>query len=335
MKLLAKSLIAVSVLGIACSAATVTISQPTASTTTSPLQVSAVVSGTSRVLQLYVDGNKVTETLTRSLNYSVPLTTGQHRIAVQSADYNNAITKTVKYVTIQTPTTSTQPPTTSTSTYTTFANLQESTNWKTCGTCGNQSGNTSISYYDMIRGLTTPAIDNTSTSSQFSISGQYAYTNAYWYLSNTAPKTTVKSLVYDFWIYVPAASVSAPQAIEFECQHTVNGYTYNFAWQADYGRKQWRTFDYINRVWVATSVPFTVFSGDTWHHIIAEYHENGTNSVHDALTIDGVRTVVNVTRPAKYTGQTWASFTNAFQLDMNSKPTAFSVYVDKMNVKYQ
>jgi hypothetical protein len=335
MKLLAKSLFAVSILGAVCSAATVTISQPTASTSTSPLTVSAGVSGTSRVLQLYVDGKKVTETSNSTLNYSVPLSTGQHRLAVQSADYNNVITKAVKYVTIQTATSTPPPPTPPPTDYTTLSNLQESSNWKTCGTCGNQSGNTAVASYDMTRGLTSPTVDGTSTSAQFSIHGQYAYTNAYWYLPSTAPKTTLKSLVYDFWIYVPAASVNAPQAIEFECQHTVNGYTHNFAWQADYGRRQWRTFDFVNRAWIATSIAFPGFTGDTWHHIIAEYHESGTSTVHDALTVDGVRTVVNITRPAKYTGQTWASFTNAFQLDMNSKPTAFSVYVDQMNVKYQ
>lgn len=332
MKLLAKTLFAISLLGAACSAATVTISQPSASTGTSPVKVSASVSGTSRILQLYVDGKKVTETASTTLNYSVPLALGQHRIAVQSADYKNVISKTVTNVTVQAPTSTTPPPT---STYTTFSNVQESTNWKTCGTCGNEKGNTAVATYDMIRGITSPAIDNTSTAAQFSISGQYAYANAYWYLPNTAPKMTIKSLVYDFWIYVPATYVNSAQAIEFECQHSVNGYTYNFAWQADYGRKQWRTFDYINRAWIATSIPFPGFTADTWHHIIAEYHENGTSAVHDALTVDGVRTVVGITRPAKYTGQTWASFTNAFQLDMNSKPSPITVYVDKMNVKYQ
>lgn len=187
----------------------------------------------------------------------------------------------------------------------------------------------------MTRGITSPAIDNTATSAQFSIGGSAPYANAYWYLKNTAPKTPIKSLVYDFYIYVPAASANAPQGIEFECQHTVNGYTYNFAWQAGYANKSWRTFDYVNREWIATSVPFAAFTADTWHHIVAEYHADGTNTVHDALTIDGVRTVVNITRPAKYTGQSWESFTNAFQLDLDGKPIAFNVYVDKMNITVQ
>jgi hypothetical protein len=329
---LAKFLVSASLLGAACSAATVTISQPSASTATSPVQVSATASGSFRVLQLYVDGQKFSETLSSPLNASVPLVAGSHRIAVQAVDWQNQISKTVKYVTVQQVASPPPPPP---ATGTTFSNLQESSSWQTCGTCGNQSGTTGQAFYSMTRGITNPAIDSLSTSAQFSIGGSIPYTNAYWYLHDTAPKAPVKSLVYEFYLYVPDASATAPQAIEFECQHTVNGYTYNYAWQADYASHQWRTFDFVNRVWVATSIPFSSFAPGIWHHIVAEYHANGNQTVHDALTVDGLRSVVNITRPAKYTGQSWASFTNAFQLDLNSKPTPFNVYVDKMSVTYE
>ena len=199
--------------------------------------------------------------------------------------------------------------------------------------CGGATGR--VASYNMTRGITTPAVDNTSTSAQFSIGGSYPYTNAYWYIKNTAPKAPVKSLVYDFYLYMPDASANAPQGIEFECQHTVNGYTYNYAWQADYASKTWRTFDFINRTWINSVIPFAAFTPGMWHHVIAEYHANGNNTVHDALTVDGVRTVVNITRPAKHTGQTYASFTNAFQLDLNKTPVPFEVYVDQMNVTFQ
>lgn len=329
MKRLVQSLLLISSLGAGCAAQTVTISQPSAAQATSPMSVSATVSGSSRVLQLYIDGQKATETRTDTLSTSVNLALGTHRVAVQAVTPENQIVKVVKYVKIVAP--APPPPAPGT----TLNNLQESTSWETCGSCGNQKGTTAQAIYSMNRGITSPAIDNLSTSAEFSIGGSYPYTNAYWYHPNTAPKAPVSKLVYDFYVYVPEASASAPQAIEFECQHTVNGYTYNYAWQADYGRHAWRTFDFVNRVWVATAIPFAGFTPGTWHHITAEYHASGTNTVHDALTVDGVRTVVNVERPAKYTGQTWASFTNAFQLDLNSVPTAYTVYVDKMTVNYE
>jgi hypothetical protein len=48
-----------------------------------------------------------------------------------------------------------------------------------------------------------------------------------------------------------------------------------------------------------------------------------------------VRTAVNVTRPATYTGHSSEYLTNAFQLDLNSAPSPFSVYVDKMKITFE
>jgi hypothetical protein len=310
-------------LGTAASyATTVSIAQPSTSTSTSPVAVSATVTGSSSVLQLYVDGQKYSQVHDATLTTSLDLTEGTHRIAVQSIDSNHVITKSVKYVTV------------SSSPGTTFSNLQESSNWQTCGNCGNTGGTGTTAPYTMTRGLTSPAIDSTSTSAEFWIGGSTPYTNGYWYLRDTAAKAPVKKLLYDFYLYVPSQFVSAPQAIEFQCQQTVNGYTYNYAWQADYPTHTWRTFDYVNRRWVGTTIAFPGFSGNTWHHIIAEYHAEGATTVHDALTVDGVRYSVGVVHAAKATTQTWASFSNAFQLDLNKYATDYSVYIDKMKVTY-
>lgn len=325
---LVKTLTAMLFLVAASSAATtVTISEPSATTTTSPMQVSASVNATGQVLQLYVDGAKVTETTATLLSASVSLATGSHRVEVQAISSTNVITKTAKDVTVTAP-----PPS---PTLTRLYNLQESSDWTTCGTCGNQKGTIGEATYNMIRGLTAPAIDGSATSAEFSIGGSNPYTNGYWYLSNTPAKAPLKILVYDFYLYVPEASATAPQALEFECQHTVNGYTYNYAWQADYASHSWRTFDFINRVWVPSGITFAGFTPGTWHHIVAQYHASGTYTVHAALTVDGAKSVLNIIHPAKYTGQTWDSFTNAFQLDLNGKPTAFQVYIDKMTVEYE
>jgi hypothetical protein len=324
-----KTLSAVLLCGAASFATTVTISAPTSSTTTSPVQVAASVDQPGELLQLWIDGQKITETTSTVLSASVALATGTHRVAVQSVSSSNQITKTVEDITV----TSAPPP--PAGGVTILRNLQESTGWETCGTCGNQQGKGGQASYTMTRGLTTPAIDNSATSTQYQIGGLVPYTNGYWYIEHPAPTAPVKNLVYDFYLYVPDASATAPQAIEFECQHTVNGYTYNFAWQADYGTHTWRTFDYNNRVWVPTTISFTGFTPGTWHRITAQYHASGAYTVHDALIVDGVRRVVTIVRPAKYTGQTWDSFTNGFQLDLNGKPTGFEVYVDKMNITYQ
>lgn len=215
---------------------------------------------------------------------------------------------------------------------TTYTRVEEMTGWLTCGACGNTGGTGSIAQYSMTRGITTPSMDG--SSSKFAIGGSTPYTNGYWYYRHTAISKGITYLAYDFYIYVPSGSLNAPQAIEFECQQRVNGWVYNFAWQAEYPNNQWRIFNYVKKTWENSGLSLTRFSTGKWHHIIAEYHTNtSTHTVyHDALTVDGVRRTLTHLDPAKYTGNMTNEFTNAFQLDLNSTATDYHVYVDNMKI---
>ena len=127
------------------------------------------------------------------------------------------------------------------------------------------------------------------------------------------------------------------KAIEFECQQILNGWVYNFSWQALYPGNQWRIFDYGLKRWDATGLTVTRFTPGTWHHIVAEYHNDTVahTVLHDALTVDGVRMPVNITHNAFFSGAVNNQFTNAFQLDSNSTAAAYSVFVDQMKITYQ
>jgi hypothetical protein len=186
----------------------------------------------------------------------------------------------------------------------------------------------------MTRGNTSPSEDG--SSAEFSISGG-AYTNGYWYIGqHPAPSGGLQYLAYQFDIYIPSGYQNAPQAIEFECQQGLNGWTYNFAWQAEYTANVWRVFNYALRKWEATSIALTRFTPGTWHHILAEYHTDPVKHLvyHDALTVDGVRHQVNLVHSAKSSGQS-SYLNNAFQLDLNGSGTPYHVYVDKMSVSYK
>ena len=88
---------------------------------------------------------------------------------------------------------------------------------------------------------------------------------------------------------------------------------------------------------IATGLTLTRFTPNTWHHIVAEYHNDTTNHlvIHDALTVDGVRMPVNITHNAFLSAGSRNQFTNAVQLDSNSVPAPYSVYVDNMKITYQ
>jgi hypothetical protein len=213
-------------------------------------------------------------------------------------------------------------------------NVEDTNNWLTCGNCGNSGASGPTATYSFTPGITSPSEDGTST--QFSITATVPYTNAYFYQEQTPVSGQINALTYELEIYVPQGMEAAPEAIEFECQHQLAGWVYNFGWQAEYNQKIWRTFDYGLKQWDATTIPFTPFTPGTWHHILAEYRDDTTAHIvyFDSLTVDGVRNPVNVTHNAFNSGAR-DKFTNAVQLDSNSSATPYSVYIDKMRITYQ
>jgi hypothetical protein len=207
--------------------------------------------------------------------------------------------------------------------------------WLTCGNCGNDGGTGATAAYFDTLGIAAPSEDGSST--QFTIAATVPYTNGYFYQKHTPVASQINALTYEFDLYIPAGSENLPQGIEFECQQILNGWVYNFSWQALYPGNQWRIFDYGLKRWDATGISLTRFTPGTWHHIVAEYHNDTAahTVLHDALTVDGVRTPVNITHNAFFSGAVNNQFTNAVQLDSNSVAAPYSVYVDKMRITYQ
>jgi hypothetical protein len=258
-----------------------------------------------------------------SIDTYVSASAGSHLVVVQAWTKNGTVMKNSRTVTVKL-----------SGTTITFTNVHQWTGWQTCGNCGNTAGTGAVASYDMIRGITYPT--QTGSSSEFKIGGTYPYANGYWYYRHDPLNVPLKYLKYEFDLYVPSAYVNAPQAIEFECQQRLNGYVYNFAWQAMYSGDRWRIFNYTKRLWEDAGIPQQHFSPGTWHHIVAEFHNSASThtTYHDALTIDGVRHAVNIKHAATYVGNVGNEFTNAFQLDLNGVPTPFHVFVDRMKVTY-
>jgi hypothetical protein len=212
---------------------------------------------------------------------------------------------------------------------TTFSNIQNQKGWQTCGGCGNDGGGGQGPVYDITQQVSAPSLSG--SSADFWVTGGPAFSGGYYFIEQSAVNNPVSYLRYEFDLYIPAQYASAPQALEFECQQNANGYTYNYAWQADYGSHTWRVFNYTTKQWEGTSIAFQSFTGDTWHHIIAIYHASGTQIVHDSITIDGVTHPATIAHNAVFTGN-GPELTNAFQVDLDGKSSPYHVYVDNMTL---
>lgn len=210
-----------------------------------------------------------------------------------------------------------------------YASLQSQPGWQTCGGCGNVGGVGQGPDYHMSQGISSPSLSG--SAADFYVSGGPPYTGGYYFIEQPTIPNPVSYLRYDLDLFIPGEFANAPQAIEFECQQTTNGNTYNFAWQADNASNMWRVFNYTTKEWEGSGIPLQRFAANTWHHISAVFHAAGTHAVHDSLTVDGKTIGVNISHQATPTG-TLLEFTAGFQVDLNASSTPYHVYVDNMTV---
>lgn len=206
--------------------------------------------------------------------------------------------------------------------------------WLTCGSCGNAGGGGPIANYSATPGIVSPSEDGSST--QFAIAASVPFTNGYFYQIHDSVGGQLALLTYEFDLFIPAGFEDAPQAIEFECQEHLGGWIYNFAWQANYAGGTWRAYNYVTKIWEDSGISLQRFTPGTWHHVMAEFHNDATthSAFHDALTVDGVRTPVTIRHDAfQQSGND--QFSNALQLDSNNIPSPYSVFVDKMKITFK
>jgi hypothetical protein len=302
--------------------ASLTVSQPISGTTVSnPVRITAS-DPEATTFRVYVDNVAQFSASGTSINTALSVSSGQRNIVIQTWDRNGAVEKFALTVNAQASTLAQSLP-----------NLEESI-WGNCGTCGNHIGDTryvvggqKIGYSPALRGK----------SSKFFVGGDNPYTNYYWFLkTNWYQKVSRIKLTLD--LFVPSGS--DPQAIEFENQYRWKGYLYNLSIQLGYKSHRCRTFDFINKVWKDTGIPFTPLNPDTWHHLETEWEIDHSSHRRKlvSVSVDGNRKtpIYAIYMPARVeSGLPDYMTIAAFQLDMNSSAQDYSVFVDNYTFHYE
>ncbi len=341
--------------GAALATTTVVITSPAANLTTpNDLGVVAYSYGPEsvRVLQIYLDGVKKTESVLPAhnrINALVSTTAGSHQLTVQALDFNSAVVgkTTITFSTTASPLV--------------LSDLDQAS-WNPCDPAhGCNSGGNQAPTPAAIPWTQAPNEDGHSI--EFPTQNPAtAYNTGYWWVTHTAPSTVSHYFKYEYDLWMPAGLGNAPQGIEWECQQTVNGTVYNFAWQAQYVRSTSGGQDNVYKVyryppqggaggWEVVNLPLTRFPEGEWTHLVAEFHVDQSGTVwHDALTVSNslgttrldpywpdpatgaYKSVSHV--PPTYTDGRGNQFSNAFQLDVNNVPTPYHVFVDKMKLTY-
>jgi hypothetical protein len=314
-------------LALPCAAA-VTVSSPTNNTTvSSPTHVVAKASATTAIssMAIYVDNVLSVKVSGASIDKYVSMSAGVHNMVVQAWDSNGVTYKTPLTLTVST--ISSGGGGSGTSTGTTISDIDQMTGWQDCGACAGRNGTGATVPYSMTQNVSSPSLDGKSV--KFSMGGSTAYANALWW-KQLGAKPSASHFTYNIDFYL--TNPSAPQALEFDMNQSLNGRKYIFGTECSYrGSKQWDVWD-SSKHWIPTGIACPVLTAYIWHHLTVEVERSGTQTHFIAITLDGVKHYVNRYQASQTSGS--SELNVAFQMDENGSATNYSVWADKISMTY-
>ena len=311
---------------VSVASAGVTVSSPSSgSSVGSPVHFVAQATSSSSStpitsMRIYVDNASVYVAAAKSIDTNVTIANGSHSITVQAWDSAGHVYKSAFSITVQT--SSVIPPTA-----TVFSKVEEMTNWQSCDVCAGAGGNGPTTPHWMAQFQTSPSLDG--ASAEFFVGGNTPYAAALWW-KQLGPIDSVTHFVYDMNFYLTDST--APQALEFDVNQSVNGKKYIFGTECDFhGNQTWRVWD-SSLHWQDTGVSCAAaHSAKVWHSLRWEFERTSGGHTHFiAVTVDGVRKSVD--RFYNPQASSVRELNLAFQMDGNSTMTDYKVWLDKVKL---
>jgi len=300
----------------------VSVSSPgSGSTSGSPVHFVASASSTHPIaaMSVYLDNNLSYTVNGGSMNTYVSVGAGSHYAVVQAWDTTGAVLKA-------SPMTMTVTGTGAPSGATTYTNINQMTGWQSCDTCAGAGGSGPTANISMWQYIGNPALDG--KSAQFNMAGSKPYSSAIWW-KQLGANASASNFEYDLYFYVKNSN--AVQALEFDVNQSLNGKKYIFGTQCDAnGHHDWDVWDTANSVWVQTGIGCSAPVAYTWNHLTLEFQRVNGQTKFVSVTLNGTKSYINRTF--------WPMSVNAselnvaFQMDGNSANTAYSTWLDKVNL---
>jgi len=272
-------------------------------------------------MRIYVDNVSVYGAAVKSIDTNLAIASGSHSAVVQAWDSAGTAYKS-STLSLTVKSGSVIP-----STATVFSQVEDRTNWQSCDACAGANGNGPATPHWMAQFQTTPSLDG--SSAEFFVGGTTPYGAALWW-KQLGPIDSATHFVYDMSFYL--TDVTAPQALEFDVNQSVNGKKYIFGTECDFhGTKTWRIWD-TTLHWQDTGVSCTAAqTAKVWHSLRWEFERTGGDHMHFiAVTVDGVRRSINRYYSPK--ASSVRELNVAFQMDGKNTMTDYHVWVDKIKL---
>lgn len=210
----------------------------------------------------------------------------------------------------------------------TFSHIEQMGSWNSCDVCSGSGGYGSTATHWEADYQTTPSLSG--ASAQFYFGGTSPYSSALWWEQlGSYPQYSHFNYNLDFYI----TDATAPQALEFDVNQSLNGKKYVFGTECDLRgtyKGYWRVWD-ANLHWQNTGVACTGITANTWHHLQWELERTSGGHTHFiAVSVDGVRRLVN--RYYTPLNSTAKELNVAFQTDGNKYPNQYSAWLDNVTL---
>ncbi|MFZ0705299.1 MAG: hypothetical protein WAM71_06825 [Candidatus Korobacteraceae bacterium] len=315
------SQIAILVCGLSTlSFAGVTVSSPTPnSQNQSSVHFAASASGNYPIvaMMIYSDNQSVYSVNAANINTDVSLANGTHYVVVQAWDNHNNVYKANGFnISVSG----------GNNNNATYQMIHAMSGWQSCGSCAGKGGHGPDTPRYMHQFIATPSM--TGKASEYWIGPKAPYSGALWW-KQLGANSKASHFVYDLYFYVK--NPSAPQALEFDMNQSVNNRKFIFGTQCDIkGHKDWDVWDTAHSTWVKTGIACSAPPAYTWNHLVLEFARSGSQATFVSVTLNGKKSYINKT--FNTFGVNASELNTAVQLDGNGSDNAYSMWVDKMQV---
>jgi hypothetical protein len=166
---------------------------------------------------------------------------------------------------------------------------------------------------------------------EFKLGGPTRYSNALWW-KQLGPNSTPTHFVYDLYFYMQ--DPSAPEALEFDINQSMNGVRYTWGTECSYrDTGYWDIWNPETGAWETTSVPCPVVAANQWHHLTWTVERVNGQAHYISVELDGdVHTVDKYYNPQRnYNGD---GVNVAFQLDGDYRQDPYSVWLDNVSLSF-
>jgi hypothetical protein len=230
-----------------------------------------------------------------------------------------------------------------------FSNLHQQPGWngyallpalyEICSSCKPTGPQTT---WAMTQNVASPSLSG--NSSRMDVGGQTVYSDVLWnnhligdFSTQGMPdpnKMIVPNLhnfTYDVYFYANNLSVS--QALEFDINQFVGGYSYIWGHECRVaGGNEWDIWDNPSQTWHPTGIPCNPVP-NAWNHLVLQAQRTSDNQIlFQSITLNGVTSVLNYYENP--TPTTWYGVTINYQQDGNYEQAPYSIWLDKLNFTY-